>query len=160
MRQIKCLWCDSSCSFFSHCLFSEEKTQKRNETPAPWYGAMNRNKWDKSWITIFFLTLEKQFIWDSQKVPAIQKLKRKKRRNYLGNSIYSFQFVTYKSVRVFRLAICFSSFFRLRRLCSCFFAIKHGCKHVMQLAKIILRTMRFKELCDKLRQKSSLRANE
>lgn len=36
---------------------------------------------------------------------------------------------------------------------SCFLAIKHGCKHVMQLAKIILRTMRFRKLCDKIAAK-------
>lgn len=95
---------------------------------------MNWNKWNKSWIPIFFcFFLKKQFIWDSESFTNSKR--KKKEKFYLFFSICSIQIV-----RAFRLTICFFFFF---------LAIKHGCKHVIQLAKIIFRAVRFKNHSNK-----------
>lgn len=97
---------------------------------------MNWNKWNKSWIPIFFcFFLKKQFIWDSESFTNSKR--KKKEKFYLFFSICSIQIV-----RAFRLTICFFFFFF-------FLAIKHGCKHVIQLAKIIFRAVRFKNHSNK-----------
>lgn len=112
MRQIKCLWCDSSCSFLSHCLFLK-KRRKRNETPTHnGSTAIKSNELEQMEQKLnndFFAHSRKTIHLRFTESSSDSKIKAKKRGNYLGNSIYSFQFVTYKCVRAFRLTIYFSS---------------------------------------------------
>lgn len=90
---------------FSLSLSFLKKRRKRNETPTHnGSTAIKSNELEQMEQKLnndFFAHSRKTIHLRFTESSSDSKIKAKKRGNYLGNSIYSFQFVTYKCVRAF-----------------------------------------------------------